>query len=330
MIIFLLFRSDIYALIFFYTDEDGSDFLAKVNPPTIEMWPEYYQKIEKPIDLSSIESNVEQGLYQSPGRFDEDVLRLLSNAVQFYGLTSPEGIAARELQNLYATKKQSAYERLLIIVGDSSIIKSFLPNKLNHPLLNAGSKEEIIRCICGLYILDGSKIQCAQCHAWQHTNCTGTNVSDGNYLCERCDSREVDKEIPLDEYTEEGHKCYLTLMRDDLQVRQTDTVYVLRDIPITPDTESPSASPLKKHTYKTIGKFEYTDCDIFRIEQLWKDDDGNRFVFGHHYLRPHETFHEPTRKFYRNEVVRVPLYETLPIDLVMGRCWVLDPATFCK
>jgi len=57
---------------------------------------------------------------------------------------------------------------------------------------------------------------------------------------------------------------------------------------------------------------------------------GERFVFGHHYLRPHETYHEPTRKFYVNEVVCAPLYEAVPCDLVAERCWVLDPHTFCK
>nr|CAD7423524.1 unnamed protein product [Timema monikensis] len=41
-------------------------------------------------------------------------------------------------------------------------------------------------------------------------------------------------------------------------------------------------------------------------------------------------FHEPTRKFFPNEVMRVPLYEIVPVDLVMGHCWVLDLNTFCK
>lgn len=56
-----------------------------------------------------------------------------------------------------------------------------------------------------------------------------------NYKCERCDNRVVEMEIPLNEYTEEGFRYYLTLMRGALQVHQTDTVYVLRDIPITPE-----------------------------------------------------------------------------------------------
>lgn len=57
---------------------------------------------------------------------------------------------------------------------------------------------------------------------------------------------------------------------------------------------------------------------------------GDRFAFGHHYLRPHETFHEPTRRFFPNELMRVPLYEVVPVDLVMGHCTVLDLNTYCK
>lgn len=43
-----------------------------------------------------------------------------------------------------------------------------------------------------------------------------------------------------------------------------DTVYVLRDIP-NPETGS-------RHTFRTIKTFKYEDCDIYRIEQLWKTE----------------------------------------------------------
>ncbi|KAJ6636857.1 Histone-lysine N-methyltransferase ash1 [Pseudolycoriella hygida] len=310
--------------------KSGQYLLTKLNPPTKKKCPEYYEKIAKPIDLSTIESNVEKGQYKLPGSFDDDVLRFFSNAVKFYGLSSPEGVAAQELLSYYTMKKENVYQRLLTIIGDSQLVKSFVPGKPNQLLLNVDPNEDIIQCICGLFRDEGVMIQCSKCMVWQHTECTGADVNADSYLCERCDKRVVDLEIPLNEYTVEGYRYYLTLMRGDLQVHQTDTVYVLRDIPITPDPDSKSSSPIKKHTYKTIGKIEYTECDIFRVERLWKDNDGNRFVYGHHYLRPHETYHEPTRKFYQNEVVRVPLYEVVPIDLVMGRCWVLDPTTFCK
>lgn len=55
-----------------------------------------------------------------------------------------------------------------------------------------------------------------------------------------------------------------------------------------------------------------------------------RFAFGHHYFRPHETHHSPSRKFYHNELFRVPLYEIIPLEAVVGTCCVLDLYTYCK
>ncbi len=82
---------------------------------------------------------------------------------------------------------------------------------------------------------------------------------------------------------------------------------------------------------KTVGEDVTTDdMDILRVERLWIDSKGDRFAFGMHYLRPHETFHEPTRKFFHNEVFRVSLYEVLPLDTIWGRCSVLDPTAFGK
>ena len=55
-----------------------------------------------------------------------------------------------------------------------------------------------------------------------------------------------------------------------------------------------------------------------------------RFAFGHHYFRPHETHHSPSRRFYHNELFRVPLYEIIPLEAVVGTCCVLDLYTYCK
>ena len=102
-------------------------------------------------------------------------------------------------------------------------------------------------------------IQCERCLVWQHCDCVKADTDAESYLCERCQPREVDYEIRLENEDEEGKKYYMTLLRDDLQLRQGDTVYVLRDTP-------------EKHTYKTIGKPNFEEMDIFRIERLWKND----------------------------------------------------------
>lgn len=88
------------------------------------------------------------------------------------------------------------------------------------------------------------------------------------YYCEVCDPRPVDREVRLirdDDTPEKIH--YTTLLRDDgFMVRRNDTVYVLRD-PVTP----PGQQVIDRPTYRTAGTLVPKDCDIFRVELLWKD-----------------------------------------------------------
>lgn len=100
---------------------------------------------------------------------------------------------------------------------------------------------------------------------------------------------------------------------------------MLRDIPID---SSVQGGP--RHTYETIGTVNYTECDIVRVETLYKDDKGEPHVLGHHYLRSNEVYHEPSRKFYTNELMRTSIFESIPINLVIDTCWVLDPTTYFK
>ncbi|EDW49799.1 GM17444 [Drosophila sechellia] len=313
------------------------------------------------VEFRSIQVQVEQGHYKTPQEFDDHMQQLFVEAKQQHGDDEGKAKALQSLKDSYEQQKIASYVQLVEILGDSESLQSFKPKEVLSPEEEAGKMavkkspgakerdspivplkvtpppllpveaspdEDVIRCICGLYKDEGLMIQCAKCMVWQHTECTKADIDADNYQCERCEPREVDREIPLEEFTEEGHRYYLSLMRGDLQVRQGDAVYVLRDIPIK--DESGKVLPTKKHTYETIGAIDYQECDIFRVEHLWKNELGKRFIFGHHFLRPHETFHEPSRRFYPNEVVRVSLYEVVPIELVIGRCWVLDRTTFCK
>lgn len=316
-----------------YKDENNSNFISKLNIPSKKKSPKYFEIIKNPIDLPQIEVNVEKGLYKNPKLFDDDVLKVFNNAILFYGKQSKEFISIESVKNFYKTIKEKYYDELFKIFGGvCDMISEFKSNKSDLNEIDKKNEnhipEDIIRCLCGLYRDEGLMIQCSKCFVWQHAECTRADTTIENYLCERCDStRVVDLEIPLNEFTDEGYRYFLSLLRGDLQIRQSDTVYVLRDIPIDPKQKD---GIIKKHTYETIGDIDYSECDIFRVERLWKDNNNKKFIFGHHYLRPHETYHEPTRKFYPNEVVRVPLYEVVPIELVMAKCWVLDPTTYCK
>ncbi|XP_041890456.1 histone-lysine N-methyltransferase ASH1L [Corvus kubaryi] len=103
-----------------------------------------------------------------------------------------------------------------------------------------------------------------------------------------------------------------------------DCVYLMRDSRRTPD-----GHPVRQ-SYRLLSHINRDKLDIFRIEKLWKNEKEERFAFGHHYFRPHETHHSPSRKFYHNELFRVPLYEIIPLEAVVGTCCVLDLYTYCK
>lgn len=215
---------------------------------------------------------------------------------------------------------------------------------------NSTYNEEIVRCRCRLFDDEGLMVQCDKCETWQHSDCLGADkakiaLEADNYVCDTCLGIPLTNEdlnivlVPQPENPPEGLRYYLSLCYKDLQVRQGDCVYVLRDHD-TPDSErilwndetvlsgvNATARPPRRPLPLQI---KLPDLDIFQIERMWIDENGKQYVWGHHFLRPHETFHEPSRKFYVNEVLHVPIYEAIPIWAVAGRCWVLDPTTFCK
>ncbi|KAI1885914.1 hypothetical protein AGOR_G00208660 [Albula goreensis] len=187
--------------------------------------------------------------------------------------------------------------------------------------------DDVIRCICGMYKDEGLMIQCEKCMVWQHCDCMRLKSDVEHYLCEQCDPRPVDREVPMlpqPSYASSGSIYYICLLRDDLLLHQGDCVYLMRDSRRTPDGQ-----PVRQ-SYRLLSHVNRDKLDIFRIEKLWKSDKGERFAFGHHYFRPHETHHSPSRRFYHNELFRVPLYEIIPLEAVVGTCCVLDLYTYCK
>lgn len=129
---------------------------------------------------------------------------------------------------------------------------------------------------------------------------------------------------PRPHYAQPGCVYFICLLRDDLLLRQGDCVYLMRDSRRTPD-----GHPVRQ-SYRLLSHINRDKLDIFRIEKLWKNEKEERFAFGHHYFRPHETHHSPSRRFYHNELFRVPLYEIIPLEAVVGTCCVLDLYTYCK
>lgn len=77
--------------------------------------------------------------------------------------------------------------------------------------------------------------------------------------------------------------------------------------------------------------FDSRKCIIIRVQHLAIiEDTKQKVLFGHHYIWPSETYHEPTRKFYPNELLRSPLCEWAAVEEVRKLCVILDPSTYVK
>ncbi|XP_012988298.3 histone-lysine N-methyltransferase ASH1L isoform X2 [Esox lucius] len=323
-----------------YKDSSGQTLAAPlVNLPSRKRNTQYYEKVSDPLDLSTIEKQITTGHYKTAEAFDTDMLKVFRNAEKYYGRKSSVGRDVCRLRKAYYGARHEAAVQIDEIVGETaseadssdSLERDHAHHHHHH---HGGDRpgshdkdDDIIRCICGMYKDEGLMIQCEKCMVWQHFDCMRLEAEVEHYLCEQCDPRPVDREVPMlpqPSYAQSGSIYYICLLRDELLLHQGDCVYLMRD-----SRRTPEGQPVRQ-SYRLLSHVNRDKLDIFRIEKLWKSEKGERFAFGHHYFRPHETHHSPSRRFYHNELFRVPLYEIIPLEAVVGTCCVLDLYTYCK
>ncbi|XP_061231141.1 histone-lysine N-methyltransferase ASH1L isoform X2 [Neopsephotus bourkii] len=311
-----------------YKDSSRQALAAPLlNLPPKKKNADYYEKISDPLDLATIEKQILTGYYKTVEAFDGDMLKVFRNAEKYYGRKSPTGRDVCRLRKAYYSARHEAAAQIDEIVGETASEADSSETSVCEKENGHEKDEDVIRCICGLYKDEGLMIQCEKCMVWQHCDCMGVNSDVEHYLCEQCEPRSVNREVPMiprPHYAQPGCVYYICLLRDDLLLRQGDCVYLMRDSRRTPD-----GHPVRQ-SYRLLSHINREKLDIFRIEKLWKNEKEERFAFGHHYFRPHETHHSPSRKFYHNELFRVPLYEIIPLEAVVGTCCVLDLYTYCK
>ena len=119
---------------------------------------------------------------------------------------------------------------------------------------------------------------------------------------------------PLQTY-DDNHSSYSTLTRSDGFVIRVNECYFV------PKQD-------KKNIDRSLTSPEY---DILCVERLWIDDDAIAQASGFYYIRPNETFHEPSRKFFPNEVFRFPTSnDPVPASCFVRPCFVFDIKTYTK
>ncbi|CAI5438948.1 unnamed protein product [Caenorhabditis angaria] len=218
----------------------------------------------------------------------------------------------------------------------------------------ANANDNAVRCVCGILDEDGEMVQCDTCHFWLHIDCDSEYNGSDEYNCEFCikklsgrPNNDVILKSQPDVRFEDCIYYKALVNRRGIQVRLNETVYVNKQVPedhknllrnLREETTSkkkgksknPYEFPIADTSKIRKQEFDRKNTRIFRVERLFVTPGNNRFVFGSFYAWPHETYVDTQRMFSQKEVFPTPLYETLPLDEVIGRCMVIDVETWCK
>uniref|UniRef100_A0A0N4UEJ3 SET domain-containing protein n=1 Tax=Dracunculus medinensis TaxID=318479 RepID=A0A0N4UEJ3_DRAME len=235
-------------------------------------------------------------------------------------------------------------------------VGSYDPDIIDYSIC-ANEESDCVRCICGTPDDDGQMVQCGKCYFWLHGECI-PNFNSDEYICEICSQRPLRTptvEILLRTKLElELKRCiyYRTLVNNrNIQVRINEAVYVQRPVNDNHKTELRILEAAKNsytddieyscvHTsnqppaFDSIfqkAAFNRKNLMCFRVERLLLTPSGSKLVFGFYYARPHEVYCEPSKMFHEKEVFlfATTLFDTLPLDCVVGRCLILDSTMYC-
>ncbi|CAN8029415.1 unnamed protein product, partial [Ixodes persulcatus] len=86
-----------------------------------------------------------------------------------------------------------------------------------------------------------------------------------------------------------------------------------------------------------VGDFVYVEPrekgmqpHITNVDRLWRDKNGDQWLYGCWFYRPNETFHLASRKFLQKEVFKSDNYNSTPVNQVLGKCYVMPVRDYFK
>uniref|UniRef100_H2YR92 Histone-lysine N-methyltransferase n=1 Tax=Ciona savignyi TaxID=51511 RepID=H2YR92_CIOSA len=322
--------NDVFTAVMTCKDENGvSVAIPFINLPSKSQNPEYYDHVTDPVGLSFVEQKLVTKQYQHFQDFCHDIQRVFRNAEKYHGRKSTLGRDVARLRRAFACARSLAAVSLGLDDDEKKKECTAQQRELDERRKNG----DYIRCICGIFKDEGLMIQCEKCYVWQHCDCMSALPEDYNderaYLCEECDEREFPSQVkvvpqpPL--ARPPGHTYYLTLMKDELKVKQGDCVRMIHDHRLR---QRPASQPAVRASYRLQSHSTPDTMDFFRVKKLWTDDNGDKFAYGHHFLRPHDTRHNEGRLFFHNELIATPFHEIVPLEAIVSICYVMDLETY--
>lgn len=198
----------------------------RIPPATNTFESTNHDKISLPVTFEEIKTYVKYGHYDlHPLLFLYNMKIWLDNVVKYWGVNCSQFKIMLKIRESYKQIRSEMIEDIKRVWSDEMLVNAMLDKSIKVPpknrkkIVERQHDEDIVNCHCGRYLEEGVMIQCQKCLDWQHVDCVGADVKDENYVCGKCDGKELEMEIvKKDETTNDGDQCYLTLMRGNLQV----------------------------------------------------------------------------------------------------------------
>ncbi|XP_045540013.1 protein polybromo-1 [Papilio machaon] len=338
-------------------------------PSKIE-YPDYYELIKNPIDMEKIAHKLKHGSYNSVNELASDFILMFDNACKYNEPDSQIYKDALILQRVCLQTKQMLREDEDAVPDVPAAVQDLLltlfTSVYNHqdeegrcysdsmaelPEHDESSNGEKVRAIS--LDLVKRRLDKGLYKRLDHFQQDMFAVFERARRLSRTDSQIFEDSVELQTYYTEQRDLLcrgvlqspaLAFTRDAIAtsvelVKQCKLLQENEDEDetrsSTDDSMPAGAAPLKTQYNK--GDFVYIQPDkgnkepsIVQVERVWTNNEGVPMMYCNAYFRPQETFHVRTRKFLQQEVFKTETHRAVPLDQVIGRCYVMNVKEYFK
>ncbi|XP_075148339.1 protein polybromo [Haematobia irritans] len=338
--------------------------------PSKADYPDYYDIIKEPMDMERIANKLKQGLYETVDDLAADFLLMLENSCKYNEPDSQIYKDALVLQQLTLQLKQSlrnvgdtvpdvglAVQELLLTMFSAvynhqdEAGRCYSDSLLELPEYDENPGEPKVRGISldvvkrrlykGVYKrMDTFQEDVFACfERARKLSRTDSDIFQDSIELQTFFIKKRDEvcrdtlSTPALNYTVDKLLAEVELLRQQKSSQEEQDQDDKEDVVRTATQGESMTYNQKVFSPGDFVYFQHNDHklpSIAYIERLWTTEDNIKMMFGTIFLSPHETYHVQTRKFFEKEVFKSNVSQNIPMERVMGKCYVMHIKDFIK
>ena len=353
-----------------YRDAKGRQLsLIFLKLPSKHEYPDYYDIIKRPIDLEKISAKIRNNTYERMEDAVADFALVFDNAAKYNEPDSQIYKDAQTLNRLcHQTVKHLTDDGDGI--PDARAEVNDILNNIYTAMVTAQDSEDRCYADSLLEVaehdeVDGKKVRQLSLEIIKRRVDRGLYkrldqlqrdvflVLERARRLSRTDSQVWEDSVELskrfitarDQYTEAGVRLQSKALEYNMEMLLADIAKAKETKAATETSEEDTSdqSMMETDTQAWSGDSDYNVGDfvyvspseaglephIFMVEKLYEKN-GSNCIYGAQFFRQRETFHVPTRTFYEKEIMRGDLHQSIPVNKVLGKCYVMPVKDYFK